>query len=153
MSDFIQTMHLFLSKIERFYPWIYWFIFLSPRNCLSRRPIMLGNRLTLQFLCAILLILATFVCDSDGIFHTRFGKSIAKKRTFPYRDIATLMAREQLRSYNEWERPALNARNMESERYVLLSIPEKSRWWKISLGLFKPQANKFCLKFSLAKDG
>lgn len=118
----------YLSKIERFYPWIYWFIFLSPRNCLSRRPIMLGNRLTLQFLCALLLILATFVCDSDGVWTMRYGRSIAKKRTFPYRDIATLLAREQLRSYNEWERPALNARNMESERYVLLSTPEKSRW-------------------------
>lgn len=89
---------------------------------------MQGNRLTLQFLCALLLILATFVCDSDGIWNTRFGLSIAKKGTFPNRDIATLKAREQLRSYNEWERPALNARNLGSERYVLLSIPEKSRW-------------------------
>lgn len=89
---------------------------------------MLGKRLTLLFLYALLLILATFVYDSDGIYHTRFGRSIAKKRTFPNKDIATLMAREQLRSYNEWERRALNARNMESERYVLLCIPEKSRW-------------------------
>ncbi|CAH3018067.1 unnamed protein product [Porites evermanni] len=86
---------------------------------------MLGNRLTLQFLCALLLILATFVSDSDGIWTTRFGRSIVKKRTFPYRDIATLMAREQLRSYNEWERPALNARNMESERYVPIDEPNK----------------------------
>lgn len=129
----------YLSKIERFYPWIYCFIFLSPRNCLSRRPIMLGNRLTLQFLCALLLILATFVCHSDGIWHTRFGRSISKKRTFPYRDIATLMAREQLRSYNEWERPTLKPKGKDPREtwnqkgtysLALLKnlVGEKSRW-------------------------